>query len=698
MRRAARRYLTPTLLLLAPLLLLTLLGAAELSRQSERVEGLLREQAASLVSTAARRFEEELPARVHDLLDSRNDWTETPLARIADELAQVPGVLDLFLLDGEARMLFPEAPPPLEGSLPLATAPTHRALFAATLLEGFGDLEGASATLARFTADEPPPLPPRAAEAALIHAQAWFQRGGLERRLGRADSARSAYRRAAELAGDLLTRAPGRQRTGRDSSAILLLSEVALAELDADPDGMLALIRDVSEGQYDLLGDDLLVVLIERLANQIPIEAATSAELAELLQVDRSRRFGRRFAEDYRALLAGTLRLRLAEAGRGVTFFSYPGPEATSLLAVTPASPELAAWYGAEFIGLRLDVALLVNARMDAFLTPDENGFFLGIFDDSGRPLLKASSPEAGAEFPFHLPSQITLGGLELRAIPGNPAAILADRSATVRGRAWLWIALCLTTIGAGVLLLRSVKRESELAALKVELVSRVSHELKTPLSLIRMYAETIGLGRARGAEQTGAFASIIVRESDRLTAMVERILDFSRQESGTIRYVSEAFDLAAVVGHVTDQYRPHVASRGMQLEATLPPPLIVEADRGALENALVNLLENAVKYTPSGAADRTIRVDVMRRNGCAVIAVHDRGVGIPPDERERVFDSFYRATTAGEVRGAGLGLSLVRHFAQAHGGRVVAMARDGGGSTFELSLPLGPDGAEPAR
>jgi signal transduction histidine kinase len=284
-----------------------------------------------------------------------------------------------------------------------------------------------------------------------------------------------------------------------------------------------------------------------------------------------------------------------------------------------------------------------------------------------------------------------SLGGLRLGAVPANPQAILESRSASERTRALLVIALCIVAGGGAFFLLRSVNREAELAAMKVDLVSRVSHELKTPLALIKMYAETLALGRTKDQEQLERFAGIITREADRLTAMIQRILDFSRQQAGSMAFRKETVDLAPLVEWVTQQYRPHVEAGGGELVTRIDGDALVHVDRVAAESALLNLLENAHKYTPRDGNERCIEVEMRAVDGVATIDVLDRGIGVPERERELIFSSFYRASNAGEVRGAGLGLGLVRHFADAHGGSVRAMGREGGGSVFRLTLPALP-------
>src|SRR5690606_8298289 len=227
--------------------------------------------------------------------------------------------------------------------------------------------------------------------------------------------------------------------------------------------------------------------------------------------------------------------------------------------------------------------------------------------------------------------SQTTIGGLRMHAIPVDAPRALEARRASFRNRAVL-IMLLVATAGAGAfLLIRSASRETEVAALKVDLVSRVTHELKTPLALIRMYAETLTLGRARDAEQAARFSGIISREADHLTRMIDRVLDFSRQEAGTLRYEPRSCDVAELLEALAEAYRPQVEARGCHLETDLEPDVHAEVDPTAFESAVVNLLENAVKYT-AGANDGSgeIRIELVAHSEQAVVAVQDRGIGIP--------------------------------------------------------------------
>jgi two-component system phosphate regulon sensor histidine kinase PhoR len=196
-------------------------------------------------------------------------------------------------------------------------------------------------------------------------------------------------------------------------------------------------------------------------------------------------------------------------------------------------------------------------------------------------------------------------------------------------------------------------------------------------------------MGRTKNPEQSVRFGGIVSREADRLTILINRILDFSRGNSGNIHYECRVIDLSALLRSVTDEYRPHLDLSHTPLTTTIQDGVTLKADPEALRSAIVNLLDNANKYTPESAADRRIEIEMTVETAQATIEVRDRGIGIPITEQTRIFDAFFRASTAGEIRGAGLGLSMVRRFAEGHDGSIQALPRHGGGSIFRLILPI---------
>ena len=235
----------------------------------------------------------------------------------------------------------------------------------------------------------------------------------------------------------------------------------------------------------------------------------------------------------------------------------------------------------------------------------------------------------------------------------------------------------------------RNVSKEMALARLKSDFVSNVSHELRTPLALIRLYAETLELGRLTGPSKHQEYYSIIRKESERLTALINNILDFSRIEAGRKEYDFRETDMCELVRNTLESYRYQIEQNGFTFEEKIAevPPLNV--DREAMARSLVNLVNNALKYSQDR---KHIRVNLYREDGTVKLEVVDQGIGIPANEQHRIFEKFYRVgdPLVHNTKGSGLGLSLVQHIARAHGGDVMVESTPGAGSKFTITLPLG--------
>jgi signal transduction histidine kinase len=248
-----------------------------------------------------------------------------------------------------------------------------------------------------------------------------------------------------------------------------------------------------------------------------------------------------------------------------------------------------------------------------------------------------------------------------------------------------------IAVVGIGVVVVaRAARRADELSAQKTAFVSAVSHELRTPLTTLRMHAELLQEGLVAPAS-LATFYDDLVRESVRLSRLVENVLAVSQLEEGRRVIQPRPGDLAAHVRDVLAGQARHVASKGFPaIVLELPDdPVVVRFDAQAIDQILVNLLDNALKYAAE-AADAGVRVRLERAHGRAVLHVEDRGPGIPEAERERVFERFVRVQrpSAAHTPGTGLGLSLVRDLARAHGGDAQVLARVGGGADFQVWLP----------
>jgi signal transduction histidine kinase len=244
--------------------------------------------------------------------------------------------------------------------------------------------------------------------------------------------------------------------------------------------------------------------------------------------------------------------------------------------------------------------------------------------------------------------------------------------------------------MGAGmVLTYRNVSRELALAKLKSDFVSNVSHELRTPLALIRLYAETLELGRISNPGKHQEYYEIIRKESERLTSLINNILDFSRIEAGKKEYSFCKTDVGDLVRTTLESYRFEIEHNGFRFEQKIAndlPPL--QIDREAIARSLLNLVNNAVKYS---ATEKYLGVHLYHQDGSVNLEVVDHGIGIPAKEQPKIFEKFYRVgdPLVHNTKGSGLGLSLVRHIVRAHGGEVTVESAPGRGSKFIITLPV---------
>jgi signal transduction histidine kinase len=241
---------------------------------------------------------------------------------------------------------------------------------------------------------------------------------------------------------------------------------------------------------------------------------------------------------------------------------------------------------------------------------------------------------------------------------------------------------------------------QMELSRLKSHFVSNITHELKTPLAAIRLYTETLQQGRLHDRAEADRFLGIIHKETVRLTALINGILDFARIEAGQRRYDFKPESVGDVVREVVDTYAYQLRDKGFELEVAIDPDLPpASIDRDAVGQAVLNLLDNAVKYSRER---KEVSVAVRHTNGTSpvkhvAIEVRDRGIGILSSEQRRIFDAFYRVEKGleHEVKGSGLGLAVVKQIAEAHGGHVSVESDLGDGSRFTLYLPVAPAAIE---
>jgi two-component system phosphate regulon sensor histidine kinase PhoR len=236
---------------------------------------------------------------------------------------------------------------------------------------------------------------------------------------------------------------------------------------------------------------------------------------------------------------------------------------------------------------------------------------------------------------------------------------------------------------------------------LRRELVANVSHELRTPLTSIKGFVETLLAGALRDEQNSRRFLEIIEAETNRLTKLVDDLLELSRLESKGVTFRMQPVDLGQLCRAVVDRQQPRAERSGVQLDCSAQSGVVVVADPDRVEQVLTNLVDNALKFTPEGGH---IRVRVEVRGAEAWVCVEDTGRGIPPDDLPHVFERFYRADrsrtrTSG---GSGLGLAIAKHLVEMQGGRIWAESTPGQGSVFSFAFPLSgqalPGPAEPTQ
>jgi signal transduction histidine kinase len=269
--------------------------------------------------------------------------------------------------------------------------------------------------------------------------------------------------------------------------------------------------------------------------------------------------------------------------------------------------------------------------------------------------------------------------------------------TANTRPQMALMIVLALIMAGGVFFVASAAAREVRVAELKSNFVASVSHDLKTPLALIQLFAETLELGRVRNPERTQEYYRIINTEARKLTRLIENILDFSRMEAGLRPYRTAPADLGTVAQQVLDDMASQFNQTQFDVQLHVEPDLPrVDVDEDAVEQALENLLANAMKYS---GESRKIDVHVGRVNHHVCVSVQDRGIGISRREQKKIFRKFYRVHSGlgGGPQGTGLGLAIVDHTMRGHGGFVRVDSEPGHGSTFTLHFPIPASGPSSA-
>ncbi len=482
------------------------------------------------------------------------------------------------------------------------------------------------------------------------------------------------------------------------------IADVASARLDERVEArereFLRFLRSAAESPSDLAG--MASEAVEAHSWVLPLRLATAA--GEFLAVPEPG--GAPLLEGEGELLR--IRLdKLLSRHREADGPAAPGAGRLQPEPQTPEVPSIHYLHGtgpghAIFVSALFADGLWVGHRLDA---EDVDPLLQGVLAEPG-PWNEAAvvliDPDGGVTGPSPadltenlVPATQSLSTLRrwrLAAYPASaPLAALAAqatwRYAAIVVAAFIAVALAVT------LAARSVAREVALARLRSRFVAGVTHELKTPLSMIRLLAENLRAGWIP-AKQHESYYDLILSEADRLSRVVDNVLGLARLQVGRQRkYRLQAEDLRRLAEETVERYLPRLQEAAIELTVKMPErPVVARIDRDAITQVLVNLVSNAIKYI--GEGERRVVVTVAQVEGRAAVSVQDTGIGLSDEEKARIFEPFFRADRA-EVEaagGSGLGLTISRDIAQAHGGSIGVEDVPGGGSRFTLYLPPAPE------
>jgi len=418
---------------------------------------------------------------------------------------------------------------------------------------------------------------------------------------------------------------------------------------------------------------------VRNVAPQRLADDSTQAALSQLMTV----------TTDFRALTTGTdegVITRYVQDQLEIIFWLRPAQAPDMIFGCLIAADSLRDLWPAAFPASTPDSSYVRPARS---ASPE---FVLALLDDRARPVTTQPPTALGRDWkrPF-VASEIG------EALPHWEAALYLQRPEQIRESARVvrqtlifFIAAALAVIAlGGWLVAADVRRQLALAQQKTDFVSNVSHELKTPLTSIRMFAELMQNGRGENTAKHPQYLRIIMVEAERLTRLINNVLDFARLERQQKQFDKKPLDLHAVIERTWEGHELHLQESGFTTRwQAAPGPYPVIGDEDALAQILVNLLSNAEKYSGERKA---VELHSYLDGGHACVSVLDRGVGVPPNDERKIFESFYRAhdSLSSGIQGSGLGLTLAQRLAHEHGGGIGYRPREGGGSDFTLRVPL---------
>jgi len=379
------------------------------------------------------------------------------------------------------------------------------------------------------------------------------------------------------------------------------------------------------------------------------------------------------------------------------------------LIAYAAKETALGARY---YIAAKLNLGLITKEWIPELVDSLATKRRIVILDEVARSIVGGPSIQRPSAFLYEESFGKTLYAWRVQITPMNADELRAQaETERLLGVLLIPVSTVIIAVGLGVVWL-SVRAERRASRLKSDFIANVSHELKTPLSLIRMFAELLATGKHKGERVGREYASIITRESDRLAHLIDNVLDFARLERGKASYNFAEGRMQEVVERALEVCRYRLDKDKIRLRTEIAADLpLVRMDEDAMSLVLLNLVDNAAKYggadlggqDPGGGHDAgagDVLVRLARAPGGVTLSVHDRGSGVSLEDQKRIFERFYRADNARvrNVRGSGIGLSLVKHIAEAHGGRVEVESAPGQGATFTVFVPAAPLANPPAE
>ncbi len=493
-----------------------------------------------------------------------------------------------------------------------------------------------------------------------LRAGAQFRIARNERKLGNLQQALDAYDRLAAFEGVFIAGVPA-GLAARQARCMLLEEMGRKDDLQREAG---TLLEDLLNGQFRLtrpifqLHAEQICRWLGRTDIAEPSRLALSAATEWLWQEWQRARSGAGSVPDMT-----TVRL----LNRSLTILSDMTPEGLTALI---AGPE---YIQAEWL-------------LPAMRTIPAEQLSILLRDADGNPVNAQTATESGRRS-MRLMSDT---GLPWTVIASTVSPAVTESFASRRRLLLAGLGLAAVLVfTTGYVLTRSLSRELEVARLKSEFVAAVSHEFRTPLATLLQLTDNLADGRVSTDERRSAYYQRQRRATNRLSRLVERLLDFGRMEAGALRYHFEPVNLGRLARDVVDEFESVAATGGREIKVDIDPELPeVYADPEALGQALWNLLDNAIKYSPGQPA---VWVEVVREGDFAAIRIRDDGLGIPRQEQKQLFRKFFRGSAAGSthVKGAGIGLAMVDYIVRAHRGRVRVESEPGKGSTFTILLKL---------